>query len=59
MNGALIAFGLQGGKVRDRAFQAAARIGPVVVDHGQTGCVTPDAAAYIRKVESRAKAAAR
>jgi len=29
---------------------AAKRIGKVEVDHGETGCKTPDAAAYIRKV---------
>ena len=59
MNGALIAFGLRDGKVRDRALRAAAKIGPVIVDHGQTGCVTPDAAGYIRKAEARSKATAR
>jgi 3-methyladenine DNA glycosylase AlkD len=55
MNGALIALGMQGGRARERAMKAAAAIGRVVVDHGQTGCVTPDAAAYIRKAEARAK----
>jgi hypothetical protein len=28
---------------------AAALIGPVVVDHGETGCVTPAAIPYIEK----------
>jgi 3-methyladenine DNA glycosylase AlkD len=56
MNGALIAFGLRGGRVRDRAMAAAERIGTVRVDHGQTSCVTPDAVAYIRKTEARARA---
>lgn len=58
MNGALIALGMQGGQARGRAMKAAAAIGPVVVDHGQTGCVTPDAASYIRKAEARARARA-
>jgi hypothetical protein len=57
MNAVLIAVGMQGGSSRDRAMKAAARIGRVQVDHGATGCVTPDAAAYIRKVEARAAGA--
>jgi 3-methyladenine DNA glycosylase AlkD len=58
MNAVLIAVGTRGGPSRDRAMKAAARIGRVEVDHGATGCVTPDAAAYIRKVEARAQARA-
>jgi 3-methyladenine DNA glycosylase AlkD len=57
MNAVLIAVGMQGGSSRDRAMKAAAKIGRVEVDHGATGCVTPDAAAYIRKVEARAAGA--
>lgn len=56
MNGALISIGLRGGDLRERALAAAERIGPVDVDHGETGCKTPQAAAYIRKAEAyRAK----
>ena len=33
---------------------AARRIGEVHVDHGETGCKTPDAAAYIQKMADRA-----
>lgn len=33
----------------------AARIGKVEVDHGETGCKTPDAAVYIRKTLERRK----
>jgi len=40
-------------RIRDRAMKAAAKIGPVEVDPGQTGCVTPDAASYVRRAESR------
>jgi hypothetical protein len=42
-----------------RALDASKRIGTVEVDHGETGCKTPDAAPYIRKMveRSRAKAA--
>ena len=32
-----------------KAIAAAKRIGRVEVDHGETGCKTPDAAAYIKK----------
>ena len=49
MNNALISIGAAGGNRMDEALAAAARIGKVVVDHGQTSCKTPDAAAYIRK----------
>ena len=48
MNSALIAIGIRNEKLEKRALEAAARIGKVEVDHGQTGCKTP-AAAYIQK----------
>lgn len=54
MNNALIAIGLRNPELREKALAAAAEIGPVVVDHGSTGCKTPDAAGYIRRaVEHR------
>ncbi len=60
MNGALISIGLRGGRSRERAVAVAEAIGTVVVDHGQTGCVTPDAAGYIGKAQAqRAKRRAR
>ncbi|MDA0206235.1 MAG: hypothetical protein O3A53_09280 [Acidobacteria bacterium] len=37
------------------AVAAAKRIGVVEVDHGQTGCKTPGAASYIRKIVERRK----
>jgi len=49
MNGALIAIGMRNAGLRKLALAAAERIGPVEVDHGETGCKTPDAAAYIMK----------
>jgi 3-methyladenine DNA glycosylase AlkD len=49
MNNALISIGVLGGKLQDRAVAAARRIGPVEVDHGETGCQTPDAEAYNAK----------
>jgi len=53
MNMALIAIGLRNPALRGKALAAAARIGKVEVDHGETGCKTPDAVAYIRKAASR------
>ena len=55
MNSALINIGAQKGMQRD-AIAAARRIGKVEVDHGQTGCKTPDAEAYIKKMAERANA---
>ncbi|HEY3440941.1 MAG TPA: DNA alkylation repair protein [Paludibaculum sp.] len=55
MNSAVIAIGVRGPALQKLALAAAARIGKVTVDHGQTGCETPDAAAYIRKAAARAK----
>lgn len=55
MNAAVIAIGLRSVEMRELALAAAARIGKVTVDHGETGCQTPDAAAYIHKAAARAK----
>lgn len=49
MNNALITLGIQGGELEKLAKAAAERIGKVEVDHGETGCKTPDAAPYIDK----------
>jgi 3-methyladenine DNA glycosylase AlkD len=55
MNGALIAMGGAMPSLRDRAVRAAKAIGHVEVDHGETGCKTPDACDMIeRMVEHRA-----
>jgi 3-methyladenine DNA glycosylase AlkD len=61
MNMALIAIGVRSTKLRKAALAAARRIGKVEVDHGETSCQTPDAAAYIAKTlaHRRAKAAAK
>ncbi len=53
MNGALIAIGVRNVKLEKLAVAAAKRIGKVEVDHGDTGCQTPDAVAYIAKVKTR------
>jgi hypothetical protein len=55
MNGALIGIGMRNSRLEKKALAAAARIGRVEVDHGETGCKTPDAAAYIRKAAARKK----
>jgi 3-methyladenine DNA glycosylase AlkD len=49
MNGALIAIGKRNPRLQKKAIAAAGNIGRVDVDHGETGCKTPDAAEYIKK----------
>jgi 3-methyladenine DNA glycosylase AlkD len=49
MNNALIAIGIRSERLRRKATAAAKKIGVVHVDHGETGCKTPDAASYIEK----------
>ncbi len=49
MNNALIGIGLRGKALQAKAIAVARRIGKVEVDHGETGCKTPDAIAYIQK----------
>lgn len=53
MNGALIALGLRNPAFQAKALEAAKAIGKVEVDHGETDCKTPDAAAYILKAAKR------
>lgn len=53
MNMALIAIGGRSEALREKATAAARRIGEVVVDHGETGCRTPEAVAYIDKIWER------
>lgn len=49
MNTCLICIGSYRESLRARALDVAEAIGPVDVDHGETGCKTPDAASYIAK----------
>ena len=51
MDGALIAIGMRSENLRVQAVAATRRIGPVIVDHGETGCKTPSAEQYIAKAE--------
>lgn len=53
MNGALIAMGMKSAEMEKRALSVARAIGAVEVDHGETGCKTPDAASYIVKSRKR------
>jgi 3-methyladenine DNA glycosylase AlkD len=53
MNGAVISIGIYKPKLRKKALEAAERIGKVEVDHGETGCKTPDAASYIERASKR------
>jgi 3-methyladenine DNA glycosylase AlkD len=53
MNGALIAIGSRNTTLRKRATATARRIGNVDVDHGETSCVTPEAAPYIDRIWAR------
>ena len=61
MNNALIAIGLRDERLATLARAAAARIGRVEVDHGETNCKTPDAIPYMDRgwARKRARAAAR
>jgi 3-methyladenine DNA glycosylase AlkD len=56
MNGAVIAIGVRNPTLTKLALDAAARIGKVHVDHGNTACQTPDVATYIQKTLARAEA---
>jgi len=49
MNNTLIAIGAGVADLKDAAIATARAIGTVHVDHGQTGCKTPDAAPYIER----------
>ncbi|MDA0746635.1 MAG: DNA alkylation repair protein [bacterium] len=53
MNSALIAIGIRNAYLEKRAMAAAKRIGKVEVDHGETGCKTPDAGEYIQRTVAR------
>lgn len=55
MNNAVIAIGVYRPTLTEPSLEAAGRIGPVEVDHGETSCKTPDAASYIRRTLERGK----
>jgi len=51
MNGYIIAIGSYLPEMTAKAKAAAKKIGEVIIDHGDTACQTPDALAYIQKIE--------
>jgi 3-methyladenine DNA glycosylase AlkD len=53
MNNAVISIGMRNAALRRAALAAAERIGPVKVDHGETDCRTPDAAASIARAAAQ------
>lgn len=53
MNNALISIGGSIAALREEALAAARAMGKVKVDHGETDCKTPDAAAYIQRMVAR------
>lgn len=58
MNNAVIAIGGRNPALAAAATATAERIGRVEVDHGETGCKTPEAAAYIARIWARKRPAA-
>jgi len=56
MNNALIAIGSRSDELEREALAVAKAIGPVEVDHGETGCKTPDAVPYIKKSRAHRRA---
>jgi 3-methyladenine DNA glycosylase AlkD len=59
MNRTLIAIGCRSPALRKEAERVAKAVGKVDIDHGETGCRTPDAAAYIKKTWDQRKVKAR
>jgi len=55
MNSALIAIGMRNGKLQAKAIATASKVGKIKVDHGETGCKTPDAVPYILKAVAHKK----
>lgn len=53
MNTVLISIGTRSDGLEAETLEVAARIGPVEVDHGATGCKTPTASTYIAKSQAR------
>jgi 3-methyladenine DNA glycosylase AlkD len=55
MHQAILAIGTRNEELAKKAIITARTVGPVVIDHGETDCKTPDAEAYIKKVWARKK----
>ncbi len=52
MNLVLINIGLRSARLERRVRAAVRRIGPIEVDHGETGCKTPDPIPYIERTKA-------
>ena len=55
MNSALIALGGYNPCLYEDVVACSVRIGPIQVDHGDTGCKTPDPVVYMQKMRARQK----
>lgn len=55
MNSALIALGGYNSCLYEDVVACSGRIGPIQVDHGDTGCKTPDPVVYMQKMRARQK----
>jgi 3-methyladenine DNA glycosylase AlkD len=55
MNSALIALGGHNVCLYEDVVACSGRIGPIQVDHGDTGCKTPDPVVYMHKMRARQK----
>lgn len=55
MNSALIALGGYNSCLYEDVIACSGRIGPIQVDHGDTGCKTPDPVVYMQKMRARQK----
>jgi 3-methyladenine DNA glycosylase AlkD len=55
MNSALIALGGYNPSLYEDVVACSGRIGPIQVDHGDTGCKTPDPVVYMQKMRARQK----
>jgi len=56
MNSALISLGGYNHGLYEDVVACSGRLGPINVDHGDTGCKTPDPVSYIQKMRVRQKA---
>ena len=55
MNSALISLGGYNSCVYEDVVACSGRLGPIQVDHGDTGCKTPEPLAYMNKLRARLK----
>jgi hypothetical protein len=56
MNSAMIALGGSHSCLFEDVVASSGRLGPINVDHGDTGCKTPDPVIYMQKMRARQKA---